>query len=43
VALVDDVVTTGSTLYELREVLLAEGVARVDLWACTRAGQTAGA
>ena len=29
--------TTGSTLQELRKVLLAAGVSRVDLWAVARA------
>ena len=37
VAIVDDVMTTGSTLQELRKVLLAAGVRRVDLWAVARA------
>jgi len=37
IAVVDDVVTTGSTLNELRTVLLAAGVERVDLWAVARA------
>ncbi len=37
VAVVDDVVTTGSTLTELRELLLAAGAARVDRWAVARA------
>jgi ComF family protein len=37
VALVDDVVTTGSTLEELRGVLLAAGVRQVDLWTAARA------
>ena len=37
VALVDDVVTTGSTLQELQSLLLASGVARVDLWSVARA------
>jgi ComF family protein len=36
VAVVDDVLTTGSTLEELRSSLLREGVARVDLWAVAR-------
>jgi len=36
VAIVDDVMTTGSTLQELREVLLSAGVSRVDLWAVAR-------
>lgn len=37
VALVDDVITTGSTLSELRAVLLNAGVERVDLWAVAQA------
>jgi ComF family protein len=37
VAVVDDVMTTGSTLAELRMVLLAAGVRRVDTWAVARA------
>jgi len=37
VALVDDVITTGSTLAEAKCVLLAAGVSRVDLWAVARA------
>jgi ComF family protein len=37
VAVVDDVVTTGSTLGELRELLLDAGVRRVDRWAVARA------
>jgi ComF family protein len=37
VAIVDDVMTTGSTLQELRKVLLSAGVSRVDLWAVARA------
>jgi ComF family protein len=36
VAVVDDVMTTGSTLQELRAVLLAAGVSQVDLWAVAR-------
>jgi ComF family protein len=38
VALVDDVLTTGSTLLAARERLIAAGLTRVDLWACARAG-----
>jgi ComF family protein len=38
VALVDDVLTTGSTLIEARATLLAAGVSQVDLWAVARAG-----
>jgi ComF family protein len=37
VALVDDVVTTGSTLAELKLLLLDAGVSRVDLWTVARA------
>jgi ComF family protein len=39
VAVVDDVMTTGSTLSELRAVLLAAGVRRVDTWAAARVYQ----
>jgi len=39
VAVVDDVMTTGSTLAEVRAVLLAAGVRRVDAWAVARASQ----
>ena len=37
VAVVDDVTTTGSTLAEVKCVLLEAGVSRVDLWAVARA------
>lgn len=37
IALVDDVVTTGSTVSELARTLRQAGVARVDVWACARA------
>ncbi len=37
VAIVDDVITTGSTSSELRQLLLGCGVARVDRWAVARA------
>jgi ComF family protein len=37
VAIVDDVITTGSTVKELRAVLLGTGVGRVDVWAVARA------
>jgi ComF family protein len=36
VAVVDDVITTGSTAGEVRAVLLAAGVARVEVWAAAR-------
>jgi ComF family protein len=37
VAIVDDVVTTGSTVNELRATLLAAGVRRVEVWAAAQA------
>lgn len=37
VAVVDDVTTTGSTLAEIKRLLLDAGVRRVDLWAVARA------
>jgi ComF family protein len=37
VAIVDDVVTTGSTVAELRAVLLGAGVRTVEVWAVARA------
>lgn len=37
VALIDDVMTTGSTVNELAKVLKAGGVKRVDVWAIARA------
>jgi ComF family protein len=43
VAILDDVVTTGSTVNELARTLRAAGVARVDVWACARAGRASGA
>lgn len=36
VAILDDVVTTGSTVSELAKVLLKSGVKRVDVWAVAR-------
>ena len=36
VAVVDDVMTTGSTLAEVKRALLAAGVRQVDLWAVAR-------
>jgi predicted amidophosphoribosyltransferase len=36
VAILDDVITTGSTAAELTRVLLRAGVERVDLWAVAR-------
>jgi ComF family protein len=37
VAIVDDVVTTGSTVDEIRGVLLAAGVRQVEVWAAAQA------
>lgn len=37
VAIVDDVMTTGSTVHELAKVLKKAGVAKVDVWVCARA------
>ena len=37
VAIVDDVITTGSTVNELRRVLLAAGVRRAQVWAVAQA------
>ncbi len=37
VAIVDDVVTTGSTVNELRSTLLTAGVGKVDVWAAAQA------
>ncbi|MEZ5672565.1 MAG: hypothetical protein R3E08_09340 [Thiotrichaceae bacterium] len=36
VVLIDDVMTTGTTVNELAAVLLAAGVQRVDVWCCAR-------
>jgi ComF family protein len=37
VAIIDDVMTTGSTVWELSKNLIASGVERVDVWTCARA------
>jgi len=37
VAIVDDVMTTGSTVWEFSQVLIDSGVERVDIWTCSRA------
>lgn len=37
IAIIDDVMTTGSTVHELARVLKKAGVARVDVWVCARA------
>ncbi len=39
VAIVDDVITTGSTVAELKRVLLDVGVRKVDVWAVASAAQ----
>lgn len=38
VAIVDDVVTTGSTVNELARVLWRAGAKRIQVWSCARAG-----
>jgi ComF family protein len=37
VAILDDVMTTGSTTHELAKLLKKSGVRRVDVWVCARA------
>ena len=37
VAIIDDVMTTGSTVHELAVLLKKSGVARVEVWVCARA------
>jgi ComF family protein len=37
IAIVDDVMTTGSTVTELAKALLRAGAGRVDVWVCARA------
>lgn len=37
IAIIDDVMTTGTTVNELAKVLLKAGAARVDVWVCARA------
>lgn len=37
VAIVDDVMTTGSTVWEISNALLKAGVEQVDVWTCARA------
>lgn len=37
VAIVDDVMTTGSTVHELAALLKKSGVSKVDIWVCARA------
>lgn len=37
VAIVDDIMTTGSTVFEMASALNEHGAERVDVWACARA------
>ncbi len=37
IAILDDVMTTGSTMREVASVLKKSGVSRIDLWVCARA------
>ena len=37
VAIIDDVMTTGSTVWEFSQTIIDSGVERVDIWACARA------
>ena len=37
IAIIDDVMTTGSTVDELAALLKKAGASRVDVWACARA------
>jgi len=37
VAIIDDIMTTGSTLNELTSALLKSGIEKVDIWTCSRA------
>jgi len=37
IAVVDDVITTGNTVYEFCRVLKKQGVERISVWCCARA------
>lgn len=39
IALFDDVITTGATLNEIKQLLHKAGVQRIDLWSCARTMQ----
>jgi ComF family protein len=39
VAVVDDVMTTGSTVYELARAIRKAGAVRVEAWVCSRVGE----
>jgi predicted amidophosphoribosyltransferase len=39
VAIIDDVVTTGSTVNEIAKVLRRAGAQRIEVWAVARAGR----
>ncbi len=39
VAIIDDVVTTGSTVSELAKVLHRHGIEKIDIWCCARTEQ----
>ncbi len=38
IAIIDDVMTTGSTAQEMSRILLDAGAAEVEVWVCARAG-----
>lgn len=42
VAILDDVVTTGSTVNEIARILRRAGAERIEVWACARAGSING-
>lgn len=37
IAIVDDIMTTGSTVWEFSQAIIDSGVERVDIWTCSRA------
>lgn len=42
VTLIDDLYTTGSTAHEIAKTLKKQGVEKVDIWCCARAGKDRG-